>query len=823
MAGEPLARALSPRRRAWLLVCLLLVAANAAVFAPVLSFDFIHYDDPLYVTANPYIRGGVTRSGVRWVLTHEHGGSWHPLTGLSHMLDCELFGLRSGGHHLTSLVLHAANSLFLFGMLEAATGAVWLSAIAALLFAIHPLHVEPVAWVSGRKDVLSTCFAFLAMWAYVGYARYGAWRRYLAALGLFALALMAKPMLVTLPLVLLLLDYWPLDRFEARGESPEGTRDEQGDRSSEPEQLSVATATGEGHEGARSDTADRSQAPEPRPAAAALDADRESARGLDAADRTAASNRRPPAALVIEKLPFLALAACVSAVTYLGHRSAGTLAGGEGISLGQRLANALVSYARYVGKAVWPVDLAVHYPHPNLPGGVPWARWQVASAGAFLVIVSVWVLRRRRECPYALAGWLWYLVTLLPVLGLVQVGRHAMADRYTYVPLVGLGIAVVWAAADAERRWGLWTKGRSTLLFGTLAAAAVTALMMPSASQVQYWRDTVSLLEHALAVAPDAPEMHWTLGRELREQGRLEEAIGRFRRALAIRPEYPDAEVDLGLTLWAQGRAEEAIVHYERALRAAPHEAGTHNALGVALQAQGRTEEAMAQFREALRLRPAYPEAHTNLGIALHGAGDLDQAARHYREALRLDPQRVEARINLAHVLAARGDLDEAILQYQAALETDGGSGAVHLALARALHASRRLDEAILHYRQALERGADEVETWTGLGLALFRQGKAGEAIEHYRRALEIRPGDAVLHNRLGKTLQAAGRTEEAIAQYREAVRIRRDFANAHRNLAVALESVGRIEEARAHYAQAGPGGGGREGERAGAVPPSPP
>ena len=753
MEGRP-----ASRRGAQLLVCLLLIAADVAVFARVLGFDFVHYDDPLYVITNPFIHNGLTLDGLRWVFTHEHGGSWHPLTGLSHMLDCELFGLRPAGHHLTGLLLHIADSLLLFGMVHAATGTLWRSAIVALLFAVHPLHVEPVAWVSGRKDVLSTFFTLLSMWVWVAYARRGGARHYSLTLVLFALALMAKPMLVTLPLVFLLLDYWPLGRFGARG-----------------------------------DTGDRGPAPE----------------------------RRAPTALVVEKLPFLALSALVSVVTYLGHRGAGTLTGGEAISPGQRLANAAMSYVRYLGKAVWPVDLTVHYPHPNLPGGAPWAWWQIAGAVAFLAIVSAWALRDRHRRPYVLAGWFWYLVTLVPVLGLVQVGRHAMADRYTYLPLVGPTIAVVWGLADVMER-GMSPRSRRPLA-AALAAVVVALLMMRSASQVEYWRDTTSLLTHALEVAPDAPEMHWALGRELQEQGRLDEAITHFRRAVTIRPDYPDADVDLGVALWTQGRTEEAIVFYERALRSAPENAAAHNTLGMALQAQGKVPEAIAHYREALRLRPAYPEAHTNLGIALHGTGDLEQAAAQYREALRLDPGRVEARINLAHILAARGNLEEAILRYGEALETDGRNGAVHLALARTLHAAGRLDDAIRHYQRALELGADEAEANSGIGFARYHQGRVGEAIEYYQRALAISPADAVAHNRLGKALAAIGRTDEAIGHYRRAVQIQPAFAAAHKNLAIALESQGRIEEARVHYRQAELGGAGQDAGGTGEARPMAP
>jgi len=607
----------SPAPRTTTILSLAIVAATALIYAQTLRFDFVSLDDPLYVTMNPHIRGGITGEGIRWVFTHEHGGSWHPLTGLSHMLDCELYGLRAGGHHFTNLAIHLGNSVLLFALLLRMTRAAWPSATVAFLFAVHPLHVESVAWVSGRKDVLSAFFGFLAIGAYVAYARRGRSGRYLLVLAFLALALMAKPMLVTLPVLLLLLDYWPLGRLVAAHGHLAAGGDEK--------VLPAATGSGRRSFGAEE--------------------------GFPGAT---GSRQRSIGALVVEKLPMALLAALVGAGTYLGHRSAGTLVAGETIPFGLRLANAVVSYVRYVAKTVWPVDLSVHYQHPNLPGGTPWAWWQVAGAVGFLTAVSARVVLRRRDRPYAFVGWFWYLVTLVPVLGLVQVGRHALADRYTYIPLVGLFVIVAWSVADLVA-----ARSGARLMRASVAAGAAVVLascVERSYWQARHWRSSRALYEHALAAAPGSAVMHNNLAIELAGQGETAAAIDHYRRALALNPDFPNAHNNLANALQRVGKLDEAITHYRRALEIEPAYASAHNNLGLALRTQGKLDEAIAHLTRAVEITPQYADAHDNLGLALLATGRLPEAIAHFRAAVAAAPGDPLPRQNLAYALRLRDE-----------------------------------------------------------------------------------------------------------------------------------------------------------------------
>jgi Flp pilus assembly protein TadD len=603
-----------PPARTTALLAIGIVVPTILVYAQTLRFAFVTLDDPLYVTANPHIRNGITGEGIRWVFTHEHGGSWHPVTGLSHMLDCELYGLRAGGHHFTNVAIHVANSVLLFALLLRMTRAAWPSTAVALLFAVHPLHVESVAWVSGRKDVLSAFFGFLAIGAYVAYTRRGGAGRYLLVLALFALALMAKPMLVSLPVLLLCLDYWPLGRV-----APADRERAAGGRGKE-RALPGPSATGELPAGVGNALAD-----------------------------TAVDGQGSFGALVVEKLPMALTAAIAGAGTYLGHRGAGTLAAGETIPLGLRFANAAVSYARYAAKTLWPFDLGVHYQHPNLPGGTPWAWWQVAGAAGLLAAVSVWVVRQRRDRPYALAGWLWYLAALVPVLGLVQVGRHAMADRYTYIPLVGLFVIGAWRLAEVQA-----TRSGAGLLRPAAAAGAAAVLVacgVCSYSQARHWRSSRALYEHTLAVAPGSALMHNNLAIELAREGETAAAIDHYRRALVLEPDFPNAHNNLANALQRAGRLDEAVTHYRRALEIEPAYASAHANLGMALRAQGKLAAALAHLARAVEIDPRSADAHNNLGLALLASGRIAEAISHFRAALELAPDDPLPRENLAYAL----------------------------------------------------------------------------------------------------------------------------------------------------------------------------
>jgi len=530
-----------------LLVAAALVAGILVVYAPVRTFDFVSFDDPQYVTDNPDVAGGLTLRSIGWAFTAAYAANWHPLTWLSHMLDVSLFGLDPGPHHVTNVLLHVASSLLLYALLRTLLPSRRASAFVALVFALHPLRVESVAWVSERKDVLSTLFWMLTLRAYVGWVRRPGRGRYALVVVLFALGLMAKPMLVTLPVVLLLLDWWPLRRLP----TVPGWRD--------------------------------------------------------------------VAALVPEKLPLVALAAGAAAATVYAQHSFGAMVTLDKIPPFARLANAAVSYVRYVGATLWPADLAIFYPYRPWPGGVVWTA-VLALAGASAAAIAC-----ARRYPYVLVGWLWYLVTLLPVIGLMQVGSQAMADRFTYVPQIGLLLVVALAASDAIA---------SGVVLGVATAAIALACTIASARQVRYWRDTETLFDHALAVTRDNYLAHLSLGEALVRQHRFDEARPHYLEALRLNPASAGAHLNVGNMLIRDGHDDQAEPQLREALRIKSDFPEAQNSLGLLLTRRGRGDEAIHYYRAALAARPSYAEAHDNLGAALRSRGDYAGAAAEYRAAL---------------------------------------------------------------------------------------------------------------------------------------------------------------------------------------------
>ena len=558
-------------------VALFLAGSVLAIYGQVYGFDFLNYDDTLYITENDRTQQGLDLDNVKWAFTTGHASNWHPLTWLSYMLEVSLFGVAPGLHHLVNVLFHAVNTVLLFYLLRAMTGgALWRSAFVAALFALHPLHVESVAWIAERKDVLSTLFGFLAMGGYCAYVRHPSVVRYVLVVVPFVLSLMAKPMLVTLPAVLLLLDYWPLGRLKATGEEKGGMA-------------------------------------------------------------------RKTVRLAIEKAPLFALALASSAATVLAQRAGRSMTGLEALPLTVRLGNAAVSYVRYVLMTFWPRGLAVFYPHPGR--GLP--AWQAALAVAGLTAFSLVVLARGRKRPYLLTGWLWYLVTLLPVIGIVQVGAQAMADRYTYVPLIGLFIIVTWCVAD----FAAWLPAPRTGL-AIASGAALAALALCSFVQVGYWRNNVTLFEHALEVTSGNLLAHKNLGVELSSQGRYPEAIGHFTKAIEINPNDAELYYNIATALGAQGRLEEAIRMYSLALEADPENADALFNLGNAYSRQGRIEEAVQCYVRALEHRPEDADVLHNLGAALGAQGKTDEAVAAFREALRVQPGHRYAAQSLERALA---------------------------------------------------------------------------------------------------------------------------------------------------------------------------
>jgi tetratricopeptide (TPR) repeat protein len=600
------------------LICLALGLITLAVYLPALRYPFLQYDDQQYVTENPHVRAGLTGPGLVWAFGYRVG-NWHPLTWVSHMLDCQLYGLRPAGHHLTNVLLHVANTLLLFLFLVRFTGARWRSTAVAALFAWHPLHVESVAWIAERKDVLSALFGLLCL---VFYARYVRKRLsvesretlaqglpapapqtstldYSLALIFLGIGLMSKPMLVTWPFVLLLLDYWPLERFK----------------------------TG------------------------------------------------PVWRLVTEKAPFFVLAAAASVVTFMVQKHAGATETAESLRLGAHGGNALISYWRYLGKLFWPTDLAVFYPLPE-----PWPLAKVLLAGGLLAGVSVLLFVTRRRAPFLLMGWLWYCGMLVPVLGLVQVGKQAMADRYTYLPSLGVLVLAIWGAYELTRRWRY-----HRMALSVAGSAAILLCAALTRHQLGHWQNSETLFRHALEVTENNCLAHKVLGNALGRKGQTDQAIRQFQEALRLKPDDPDACNNLGNLFGDIGQTDEAIRQYQAALRLKPDHADARYNLAVALVKQGQTDEAIRQYQEMLRFRPDYAEAHYNLGVALARKGQTDEAIRQYQETLRLKPDSPMAHNNLGNALLKKGQTDEAIGQFQEAIRLKPDYTLAHNNLARAL------------------------------------------------------------------------------------------------------------------------------------------
>ncbi len=678
-----------------------------AVYAQALSCDFVNYDDLGYVTENSHIQGGLSWTSIGWAFSTGDQSNWHPLTWISHILDCQLYGLKPFGHHLTNLLFHLANTLLLFGVLRRMTGAIWPSAFVAALFAWHPAHVESVAWVSERKDVLSAFFWLLTMFAYSKYvneskvqcsaergvrtAELGRGQRprskvfYSLALLCFALGLMCKPMLVTLPFVLLLLDYWPLGRIcDLRL-----TIDEPADLKAIPSISSMS--------------------------------------GL----RTLPENRKAKIVyrkLLWEKAPFFLLAMVSSVVTFIVQRKGGAVS--TSLSIGARVANALVSYLRYVGKLVWPADLSILYPHPG-----SWPLGWVTGAGVFLLAVSAGVLWLRRRQPWLLVGWFWFLGTLVPVIGLVQVGVQSMADRYTYVPAIGIFIMLAWGVPELFTRFA-----QRQSIMGAASGVALTGCLMVTSLQLGHWKNSETLFRHAVEVTKDNYLAYNNLGYFLSNQGKADEAMTNYEKSLAINPNYEDAQNNLGHALAQKGRLVEAISHYEAALKIKPDLAEAHNNLGNALGDLGKLDEAIAHYEAALRIDPQNENALNNLGIARAMQGRPDDAMKLLTEATRLKPSDASAHGNLGTLLASQNKLDEAAREFQLALQLSPDDSKSHNNLGNVLSQLGKLDEAKAHYLAALKLHAENPEANYNLGLVLLREGKREEAISHFTEALRLRP-----------------------------------------------------------------------------------
>ncbi len=570
-----------------------IAAATLGIYWQVRSHEFVSFDDPKYVTENPHVQKGLTLEGVKWAFRATSASNWHPVTWLSLMLDCELSEARAKACHTTNLLFHVVNTLLLFYFLKRTTGSLWPSAFASALFALHPLHVESVAWVAERKDVLSTFFWLLTMLAYVPYARRPALSRYAPVLILFAFGLISKPMLVTLPFTLLLLDYWPLGRLQSVGRSEGGYKRRKGHA------------------------------------------------------KKAKNKEQSFLRLVLEKVPLFILSAASCIVTLWVQQSVQVPA--RALRIENRVSNAMVSYIVYLYKMVWPARLAAFYPYAKT-----WPLWQAAGAGLLLLAITVlmiWLCRRG----YTVVGWLWYVGTLVPVVGLVQVGLQSHADRYTYVPLIGIFIVIAWGAADIIGNISYRKVAAAVSAVVILAALAVCTWI-----QAGYWRNNIALYEHALKVTANNHVAHNNLGVVLRDQGKTAKALEHFKAAVKIFPMYIDAVANLAAGFIDEGKPEEAISYCTEFLQKARGNCLLHNNLGNALKNVGRINEAIEHYRKALEFNKNAWQVHYNLGVILATTGKIDKAITHYRTASKLNPNHPALREGLETALALKRRLNEA-------------------------------------------------------------------------------------------------------------------------------------------------------------------
>jgi len=610
----------SPSRRGWEVagICALLAAIVFIVFGRTIGYGFINFDDAQYVFENPVVSKGFSLAGVGWAFTHVVAGHWQPLTVIVLMLNSQVFGIWPGGYHLLNVLLHTAGAVLLFLFLLEMTGARWRSAFVAAVWAIHPLRVESVAWISECKDVLCGVFFMLTLLAYVRYVERPGKGRYGMVLAWFALGLMSKPMLVTLPCVMLLLDCWPLGRLRTFSQFPK---------------------------------------------------------------------------LFLEKAPLFALSALSSMATVLALKS-GTA------PISTYPWNAPVAYATYLVKLIYPADLAVYYPIPR----EGWPPWDIMDAIFLLVALTMAVWFLRRSHPYLLIGWLWYLGMIVPVAGVMQTGGQAYADRYTYLPQIGIYLAVTWLAAD----WAGESRNRRILL-GCAAGAILCAVLAAAWHQVGYWHDSETLWLHALESTRDNSIAHDDLGNALYQQGHIEQGIAEYREALEIDPKDPEAHYNLGTALLDKGYPETAIGEFRAALRVQPDYAKSHYNLGNALLQLGHVDDAIVELRAALRSNPDYAEAHGNLGMALLSEGRFDDAIAESREALRIKPAYAEAHNNLGNALFKQGHVDDAIAEYRAALIVDPRDAEAHNNLGSALFTQGRYGEAISEFGEAVRLMPDYV------------------------------------------------------------------------------------------------------------------
>ena len=684
-----------------LLICAALALAVIIAFEPVRHNDFVNYDDDQYVTESPHIYGGITADSVLWAFTVPHYYMYHPLTSLSHMLDCELFGLNASGHHLMSLLFHLANTLLLFGVLKRMTGRTWLSAFVAAAFALHPLQVESVAWASERKNVLSTFFWLLTIAAYVRYSARPAVGRYLLVVLTTACGLLSKPTVVTLPFSLLLLDFWPLQRIRWPAKKS-------------PDNL-------------------------PRPKY-----------------KTSSILR-----LITEKIPLFILSAALSVITYLVQKSGGAVKTGQHLTIDIRIANAVASYIEYLGKIFYPRRLAPFYPHPGETLGFLWPLLCLLILVAVSAVV-IYLARRRR---YLAFGWLWYLGLLVPVLGLIQSGGQALADRYLYLPSVGIFIIVGWAAA------GIFAKYKITL--AAAAGIILAVLLLYTRTQIPHWKNNYTLYSHAVAVVEDSHVMENNFGDTLRKKGRLKEAIEHFDRAIQADPKYLIAYNNKGRAFLDLDNVDKAIEIFNQARTIDKNRYDTYNYLGMAYSQKDQLDLAVQNYEISIRLKPDYHQALNNLGIALKAQGKIEQAVENWQRALKVKPDYPNAHYNLGLVRAREGKYNSAADHLEKTIKAKPDWPEAHYNLGGIYYRMGRPNLAVEHCAEALRLKPDYFKAGITLAQTLFQMRRTGQAIDCCYGMLRTQPNQLEVLALLARFLAAEDakfqNTDEAVKFARRA------------------------------------------------------
>ncbi len=685
-------------------IYLFLAAATLMAFWQVNRCDFVGFDDPMYVTENIHVKDGITREAIRWAFTTGYAGNWHPVTLISHMLDVELFGLRPRGHHLTNLLFHIANTLLLFFVFHRMTKAPWKSAFVAALFALHPLHVESVAWVAERKDVLSTFFWMLTMGAYIHYVEHPRFRSYLAVFTFLALGLMAKPMLVTLPFVLLLLDYWPLQRFERKASA----------QKIHAEIIRPVSASKRKRKSSRKHT---------------VQARVEKEKPADPKYQWALIHP-----LLIEKMPLFALAALSSIATFIAQQKGGAVASLEVIPPGARMANAFVSYVIYIGKTIWPDNLAFFYPHPGL---LPF--WQVLGAVLLLVAVTVIVILEAKSFPFLAMGWLWFAGTLVPVIGIVQVGRQALADRYTYVPLIGLFIMASWGIPELLKHW----RYRKEALAASSALIFI-CLSIFTWTQVGYWRNSMALYDHALQVTSHNDVAHTNRGVAYAKLGSRSLAISDYDKAIEINPGNAEAYYNRGIEHDGLGNHLQAIADYDYAININPSYAEAYYNRGVTYGKLGNHRQAIEDFDRAIEVGPERIEPYYNRGFAYEELGDFRKAIENYDRAIEINPKNAEAFNSRGVAYGKLGDHRQSISDYERAIEINPGFAKAFNNRGFAYGSLGNHKQAIEDYNRAIEANPDYAKAYYNRALSYGELGHYEQAVKDMKTAARFNNEDAI-------------------------------------------------------------------------------